>query len=137
MTDAEQIWRARSDDDLLVAAGELDTYEDEGQRVIRDELRRRGLEDPVEQSRFIAPEAVAVQPEEADTPPAQNPNCLRCEVAERYLGARWFRQGASAGALAERRPTFEMSQAFDVYVCPRCGHVDMFVGGAGTETPSD
>ena len=137
MTDAEQIWRARSDDDLLVAAGELDTYEDEGQRVIRDELRRRGLEDPVEQSRFIAPDPGAGPAEDEEAPPAPNPMCLRCEVAERYLGARWFRQGASAGALAERRPTFEMSQAFDVYVCPRCGHVDMFVGGAGEGEQTD
>ena len=137
MTDAEQIWRARSDDDLLVAAGELDTCEDEGQRVIRDELRRRGLEDPVEQSGFVAPDPGAVPAGDEEAPLAPNPMCLRCEVAERDLGARWFRQGASAGALAERRPTFEMSQAFDVYVCPQCGHVDMYVGGAGTETPPD
>jgi hypothetical protein len=137
MTDAERIWRAKSDDELLVAAAELDTYEDEGQRVIRDELRRRDLEDPVDQARFIAPEAGAIQPEEADAPPAQNPICLRCEIAQRYLGARWFRQGASSGELAERGPRFEISQSFDVYVCPRCGHVDLFFGEAGGEMGSD
>jgi len=135
MTEVEQIWRAKSDDLLLVAAAELDTYEEEGQRVIRAELRRRGFEDPVEQSRFAAPDAEFAQPDEedeGDTPPPAPPRCLRCEVAQRYLGARWFRQGANQGALAARGPKFEIDQSFDVYVCRECGHVDLFVAGGGT-----
>ena len=56
MTEAERIWSETSDDDLLEAAAGLATYTDEGQRVIREELRRRGLEDPVEQARFAAPD---------------------------------------------------------------------------------
>ena len=35
MTDAERIWREKSDDDLLVAAAELGTYTEDGQRIIR------------------------------------------------------------------------------------------------------
>ncbi|MCX6545981.1 MAG: hypothetical protein NTV05_16420 [Acidobacteria bacterium] len=137
MTDVEQIWREKSDDDLLVAAGELDTYEEEGQRAIRDELRRRGLEDPVDQARFLAPEEAVVQPEDGDEPPARNPMCLRCEVPQRYLGARWFRQAADAGALTEHKPMFEINQSFDMYVCPGCGHVDMYVGGGDTDIARD
>jgi hypothetical protein len=144
MTEVEQIWRAKSDGALLVAAAELNSYEDEGKRAIREELRRRGFEDPVEQSRFAAPDAEFAQPDEgdaqagdADAPPPAPPRCLRCEVAERYLGARWFRQGANEGALAARGPKFEIDQSFDVYVCPECGHVDLFVAGAGTAAPPD
>jgi hypothetical protein len=131
MTDAERIWNAKSDDDLLMAAAELDTYTDEGRRVIRQELRRRGLEDPDDQARFIAPEEDAKPADEEGEFPAPNPKCVRCDVNERYLGARRFRQTADSSALGARGPGFAIDQAFDVYVCPQCGHVDLFVGGAG------
>jgi hypothetical protein len=137
MTDLEAIWREKSDDALLDAAAELDTYEEEGQRAIREELRRRGFEDPVDQLRFIAPEAGLVQPDEAEEPPAAAPVCPRCDVAQRFLGTRWFRQGASPGALTDRGPRFDISQAFDMYVCPTCGHVDMFVADAEAENLND
>lgn len=134
MTDAERIWNAKSDDDLLIAAAELDTYTDEGRRVIREELRRRGLEDPLDQARFIAPEQETKPAEDEGEFPAANPRCVRCDVDERYLGARRFRQTADSGALGGLGQPFAIDQAFDVYVCPRCGHVDMFVGGVGEDT---
>lgn len=46
MTDAEAIWAARSDDELLEAAEALSEYTEEGERIIRLELRRRGLPEP-------------------------------------------------------------------------------------------
>jgi hypothetical protein len=46
MTDAEQIWRAKSDDEILEAAQDLSEYTDDGERIIRAELRRRGLPEP-------------------------------------------------------------------------------------------
>jgi len=46
MTDAEKIWRAKSDDEILEAAEELSEYTDDGERIIRAELRRRGLPEP-------------------------------------------------------------------------------------------
>ena len=54
MNEAERIWQEKSDDALIEAAAELETYTDEGQRIIRAELKRRGLEDPVEQAQFTA-----------------------------------------------------------------------------------
>ncbi len=46
MEDAEAIWAAKTDDALLEAAAELSEYTEEGERVIRAELERRGLPQP-------------------------------------------------------------------------------------------
>jgi hypothetical protein len=44
--DAEQIWREKSDDELVEAGERLFEFTADGERIIRDELRRRGLPDP-------------------------------------------------------------------------------------------
>ena len=46
MADAKGIWSAKSDDELLEAAQELFEYTEEGERIIRAELQRRGLPQP-------------------------------------------------------------------------------------------
>jgi hypothetical protein len=46
MTDTEANWAAKTDDELLVASGELFDYTEESERVIRAELERRGLPQP-------------------------------------------------------------------------------------------
>jgi hypothetical protein len=43
MINAEEIWRRRSDEQLVEAAQRLEEYTDEGRRVIRAELLRRGI----------------------------------------------------------------------------------------------
>jgi len=44
--DAEQIWREKSDEDLIEAGDRLSEFTSDGERIIRAELRRRGLPDP-------------------------------------------------------------------------------------------
>jgi hypothetical protein len=44
MSHAEEIWRRRSDEQLLEAARHLDEYTEEGRSAIRAELLRRGLD---------------------------------------------------------------------------------------------
>jgi hypothetical protein len=44
--DPEQIWREKSDEDLVEAGERLSEFTSEGERIIRAELRRRGLADP-------------------------------------------------------------------------------------------
>jgi hypothetical protein len=44
--DPEQIWREKSDEDLVEAGERLSEFTSEGERIIRAELRRRGLPDP-------------------------------------------------------------------------------------------
>jgi uncharacterized RDD family membrane protein YckC len=46
MNEAGGAWRWRSDEDLVEAATHLDEYTEEGHRVIRAELLRRGLAEP-------------------------------------------------------------------------------------------
>jgi hypothetical protein len=46
MGESEEIWRAKSDDELLEARESISEYTEEGERIIRAELRRRGLPQP-------------------------------------------------------------------------------------------
>jgi hypothetical protein len=132
MSDMENIWGEKSDEDLLEAAAQLSDFTDEGQRVIRAELRRRGMEDPVEQAGESAREVAASEPEEGGPEKAEadqpgealpEPKCLRCEAEMRYRGARTM--------LGETGNLFESADVFDVYVCPKCGHVEMFANETG------
>lgn len=103
MNDAERIWREKSDVELLEAAAELDQFTDEGQRVIRAELKRRGLEDPVEQAGSDPVEEAGQEPLE----------CLRCSTPLRPIEDVGGRGVAVFGPLV-------------AYSCPRCGHVELF-----------
>ncbi len=127
--DIEKIWREKSDEDLLDAAASLEDYTDEGRQVIRGELKRRGLEDPVEQAGDYGATGKAGGAEASDAEGAavDVPQCLRCQVELRFVGVSRFHEGTRWGVLGEIGHLFEQSEAFDVYVCPQCGHVDLFV----------
>jgi len=43
MSNAEEVWRRKSDDQVIDAASRLSEYTDEGQRIILSEAKRRGL----------------------------------------------------------------------------------------------
>ena len=91
----------RSFDELLEAGAMLSEFTEQGQSVIRAELRRRGFEDPVEQAGFTtADPAVQVGQREADGA-APSPSCLRCETELRFLGTRKFHEGTRWGAIGE------------------------------------
>lgn len=47
MQDAEQVWRSKTDDEVVEAGHVLADYTEEGERIIRAELRRRGLAEPL------------------------------------------------------------------------------------------
>jgi putative signal transducing protein len=57
MTDIDHIWHDKSDDELIEAADNLSDFTEEAERVIREELRRRGLPEP-------QPEPPPVEPED-------------------------------------------------------------------------
>lgn len=136
MSDLEQIWRAKSDEDLVEAAATLSDFTEEGQRVIRAELKRRGMEDPVEQvgefGRQAAPSEpveggpAGIESEQADALP--EPDCLRCHAEMSYRGTRTM--------LGEVGNLFSHSDTFDLYVCPKCGHVELFASEIAAETES-
>jgi hypothetical protein len=108
--DIELIWRQKSDEDLLEAAGQLGDYTPEGQRAIRSELKRRGMEDPVEQVGEGALEATSY-----GAPPRE---CAQCSVQMQHLGAQ---------PLA--------SHAVDVFACPGCGRVELFLAVDEAQNP--
>jgi hypothetical protein len=116
VTEAERIWSEKSDEDLLDAAADLDQFTADGQRIIRAELKRRGLEDPLEQAGDddVGQEAA---------PPVE---CLRCRVSLRLLDPDTAEQAAGWSKVRGLRSLVELSNSFDVYVCPQCGHVDLF-----------
>jgi len=132
MTEAERIWQSKSDDALVEAAAELATYTPEGQVIIRAELKRRGLEDPLEQARFLSTalgtELPDAETREADAP---GPDCLRCDVKLVYVGEKKFREGSNWGVMGEIGHLFEKSEAYHVYMCRQCGHIDFFVDLTG------
>lgn len=134
MSDIEQIWRDKSDEDLLEAAANLEDFTEEGQQVIRAELKRRGMEDPVEQVGEFARDTSTSEPEEGgpdDAPRGEadatlpEPECLRCHTEMRYRGARTM-LGATGNL-------FSNSETLDLYVCPRCGHAELFASEVASD----
>ncbi len=118
MRDAERIWREKSDEDLIEAAGELDQFTEEGRRIIRAELKRRGLEDPVEQ----AAEEEGGVPLEGTVAPLE---CLRCHTPLRELQAARGESHALHWAAAG----LQVVDAATVraFACPGCGHIELFI----------
>jgi hypothetical protein len=115
MNDAERIWRLKTDEELVEAAGELEQFTEAGQVIIRAELRRRGLEDPVEQ-------AVGAAAEDAED--AEPLACLRCRAPLEFINRdeRTRERYLPWGSL----PLVEAG-GMQIYACPRCGHVELFL----------
>lgn len=131
MNDAERIWGDKGDDELIEAAAELAQFTEEGQRIIRAELKRRGLEDPIDQA---GGEAVAGEPAAmAADSEAEDPECLRCHVALRFVDPEDPRAAARWGWLGGIHTPLLGRGGLDVFVCPRCGHVDFFTDLPETE----
>jgi hypothetical protein len=118
VTEAERIWSEKSDEALIDAAASLGEFTPAGQLIIRAELKRRGLEDPFEQAGENGAQAEEAAPAEVE--------CLRCNVSLHLLdpgdpeaATRWRFMGAL-------QPLMALGNSFNVYVCPQCGHVEVF-----------
>jgi hypothetical protein len=113
MADAREIWREKSDEELLEAAAALDEFTEEGKWIIRAELRSRGLEDPMEQAGTWGANAEGLE-------------CLRCQAPLRYIDPT--EDSPIQGALTKSRiPIYSPGGLFRVYACPKCGHVELFM----------
>ena len=64
-------------------------------------------------------------------------DALACEVELTYVGTRDFHEGTRWGALGDLGELFVHKEHFDVYVCPRCGRVELFVDGVARSSPGD
>ncbi|MFB3853782.1 MAG: hypothetical protein ACE148_08155 [Vicinamibacterales bacterium] len=125
MTEAEQIWRKKSDEDLIEAAGELEEYTEEGQRIILAEIERRGLEIPGAEP--LDAEVEAGLDEETGEPL----ECLRCDVELRYLGTTTLEE-PGAGALGALAGLLEHGR-IDIFTCPQCGKIELFAGSPAAD----
>ncbi len=59
--------------------------------------------------------------------------CSRCETDIEYVGTKSFHEGTRWGFFGELGELFVNKERFDVYVCNRCGRVELFVDGIGEE----
>jgi hypothetical protein len=66
-------------------------------------------------------------------------SCPRCETGMRYAGLKKFHEGTRGWGfwLSDLGELFVGREAYDVYVCPRCGKVELFVDGMGDELRPD
>jgi hypothetical protein len=59
--------------------------------------------------------------------------CPRCETGLQFVGTKAFHEGRRMGFLGDLGELFVNKEKFDVYVCNRCGRVELFVDGIGEE----
>lgn len=57
--------------------------------------------------------------------------CSRCRVEMTFLGTKNFHEGRRWGILGDLGEVFVNKEKFDLYACPRCGVVELFVDGIG------
>lgn len=55
--------------------------------------------------------------------------CLRCDDFLVYQGGKQFHEGINWGVLGALGELFVTSESFEMYSCPRCGHVEFFLPG--------
>lgn len=59
--------------------------------------------------------------------------CPRCDDPLHYVGTKSFHEGTRWGLMGEIGELFVNKEHFDVYVCNRCGRVELFVDGIGEQ----
>ena len=59
--------------------------------------------------------------------------CPRCDTDLNYVGTKSFHEGTRWGFLGEIGELFVNKENFDIYICQRCGRVELFVDGIGEE----
>jgi uncharacterized C2H2 Zn-finger protein len=66
--------------------------------------------------------------------PSEHLTCPRCNIAQEYGGTKQFHEGTRAwDFLGGAFELLKHREAFDLYVCPRCGHVEFYLDGVGEE----
>ncbi len=59
--------------------------------------------------------------------------CATCKRPLDFVGTKQFHEGTRWGILGELGELFVNRERFDVYVCPRCGRVELFIDGIGED----
>src|SRR6185295_2267275 len=61
-------------------------------------------------------------------------SCLRCSTALNLVGKTRREGGGDTSFLKAIGDLFAKHEEFNIYTCPRCGHVEFFAAGVGEET---
>ena len=59
--------------------------------------------------------------------------CSRCDRELDFVGTKSFHEGFQWGVFGDLAELFVNKEAFDLYVCRRCGRVEFFVSGVGEQ----
>jgi hypothetical protein len=59
--------------------------------------------------------------------------CLRCRTPLQFMGTKKFHEGTRWSVFGDLAELFENRESYDVYMCPQCGKVELFVDGVGEE----
>lgn len=73
----------------------------------------------------------APRPSVFENPADPSLRCHRCDVPLHFLGERDFHEGPRWGVAGDLAELLVAKEGFDVYACPRCGSVEMFIAGVG------
>ena len=96
--------------------------------------RRPGWESVVDYSIGISERRSARKIEELKLDTSNDPmTCPRCDQCLAFVGTKSFHEGRRYGLLGDIGELFVNKERFDVYVCNRCGRVELFVDGIGEE----
>ena len=59
--------------------------------------------------------------------------CLRCETELKFAGRKQFHEGYNWGVIGDIGEFLVDKVCFEMYVCPECGHVELFADRIGKE----
>jgi hypothetical protein len=108
MHDAEAHWRGKRDEELAEAASQLSDYTEEGERIIRAELRRRGMAEPPPTARSLGDGSSPVD-ESQLVVVGMFPNPIDAELARSALQAADIESLVSADDAGGLRPSLWLS----------------------------
>ena len=128
----------RSDEDLIDMINiHSQEYRPDALVIARAELLKRGYHIS-KKGKVTNPQKAQEKPTEGAAAVARKPDsplCPRCRTELEYVGTRRLNDDKEMSVLGELGEMFKTGahEFLDVYVCRKCGHVDLFVDGIGEE----
>lgn len=127
-----------SDDELFNMINiDFRQYRPEALAIARDEMAKRGYQIS-KKGKITTRKKGQKELDERPTqlvPEPSPPLCQHCKMELEYVGTRRLHEEKSLSVLGELGEMFKEGahEFLDVYVCRRCGRVELFVDGIGDE----
>src|SRR5436309_9468717 len=124
---------ALSDDELVDMINiHPQQYRAEALAIARAEMVKRGYH-LSRKGKVIKVTKDQEKHDEAAAQPPHAPLCSRCKTEMEYAGTRRLNDDKEMSVLGELGEMYKNGahEFLDVYICRKCGHVDLFVDGIG------